>query len=121
MRDFDMSISRLSGRIVVSLTGELDFDACPGVARATDSLPLHGSILTLDLSDVTFMDSTSLNMLLRLRRRAEAEGGVLELRGLREQARRVLEITGTQTLFHVLPTPPAASPPPSGGVVRGTV
>ncbi|MFD5428666.1 STAS domain-containing protein [Streptomyces sp. NPDC127084] len=116
MRDFDMSVSEFSGRTVVSLTGELDLDTCPGVARAIDGLTLHGRTLTLDLSDVSFMDSSSLNMLLRLRRRVEAEGGVLELRGLQEQARRILEITGTHALFRLLPGLPTASrsQPPSG-------
>ncbi|MFD7615186.1 STAS domain-containing protein [Streptomyces sp. NPDC059828] len=63
----------------------------------------------LDMSDVSFMDSSSLTMLLRLRNRSHAEDFVLKLSGLREQAQRVLELTGALPLFPIhrpdVPTP----------------
>ncbi|MFD7610713.1 STAS domain-containing protein [Streptomyces sp. NPDC059828] len=99
MREFDVSVSQLPHRIVVTLTGELDIDTCPYVTRATERLALRDNTLTVDMSGVSFMDSSSLNMLLRLRQRAQAEGGLLELCGLQQQAQRVLEITGANELF----------------------
>ncbi len=59
-------------RTVVAVTGELDLHPCPRITEATDALTLRGQTLTLDLSSVTFMDSSALNMLLVLRRRALA-------------------------------------------------
>ncbi|MFJ6949664.1 STAS domain-containing protein [Streptomyces wuyuanensis] len=99
-----MSVSERPDRTVVSLTGELDFDTCPRVTRVTDTLPLTGRTLGLDLSGVSFMDSCSLNMLLALRLRAEAENGALELYGMQEQGRRLLQLTGAEVLFDVRPT-----------------
>ncbi|MFD5428341.1 STAS domain-containing protein [Streptomyces sp. NPDC127084] len=103
MRDFNVNVSHLPDRMVVALQGELDVDTCPHVARATDPLALRNSALTLDMTDVSFMDSSSLTMLMHLRKRSHTEGFLLELAGLQEQGRRVLELTGTLPLFRMRP------------------
>ncbi|MEU4131469.1 STAS domain-containing protein [Streptomyces wuyuanensis] len=104
MRTFHMSVTERPDRTVVTLTGELDCDTCPRVTRVTDTVSLTGRTLGLDLSGVYFMDSSSLNMLLALRLRAEAENGALELYGMQEQGRRLLQLTGAGVLFSVRPT-----------------
>ncbi|MET9463773.1 STAS domain-containing protein [Streptomyces sp. NPDC006544] len=88
-----------AGRAVVTVAGSLDMDTCPRVTETTDALTLRGQTLILDLSAVTFIDSSALNMLLTLRQRVQAEDGALELRGVPRQAMRVLDITGTRDLF----------------------
>ncbi|MFE9804574.1 STAS domain-containing protein [Streptomyces goshikiensis] len=90
-------------RTALTLTGALDMDTCSRVTATTDTLTLDGNTLVLDLSAVTFMDSSGLNMLLTLRNRAEAEQGTLELRGLPGQVLRLLDITGTRDLFILAP------------------
>ncbi|WP_338674722.1 STAS domain-containing protein [Streptomyces sp. SCSIO 30461] len=109
MQDFNVNVSRLPNRVVVALRGELDIDTCPHVTHAVAPLALHNSTLILDLSKVSFMDSSSLTMLLRLRQRSGAEGFLLELSGLPEQGRRVMELTGALPLFRMrspeLPAP----------------
>ncbi|MFJ5546249.1 STAS domain-containing protein [Streptomyces sp. NPDC093225] len=92
-------------RVVVAVSGELDFDSCTQIRGTTDAVPLHGRTLTLEMAAVTFMDSSGLNMLLDLRNRAHAEGGTLELAGLPRQAQHVLDVTGTRHLFTVRPCP----------------
>ncbi|MBT1188048.1 STAS domain-containing protein [Streptomyces sp. CJ_13] len=89
----------------MSVTGELDINTCPRVTETTDALPLHGQTLLVHLSAVTFMDSAALNMLLRLRHRAHAEGGTLKLCGASDQTLQVLDITGTRSLFALSPGP----------------
>ncbi|MFE2553669.1 STAS domain-containing protein [Streptomyces sp. NPDC059355] len=86
-------------RTVLTITGALDMDTVPRITAATDPLALGGRTLVLDLSAVTFIDSAGLNTLLILRNRAETEQGLLELRGLPEQALRLLDITGARDLF----------------------
>ncbi|MFD6888035.1 STAS domain-containing protein [Streptomyces sp. NPDC059957] len=99
-------VTQHADRTVVTLTGPLDMDTCARITDATDALALQGCTLTLDLSDVSFMDSSGLNMLLTLRNRAHAEGAVLELHGLPDQALRVLDITGARDLFTLHPATP---------------
>ncbi|RCH61742.1 anti-sigma factor antagonist [Streptomyces sp. SDr-06] len=71
---FDVAVAEHPCRAVVAVSGELDLDTCPYVIEATGALSLHGQTLIMDLSAVTFMDSVGLNLLLRLRQRAEEEG-----------------------------------------------
>ncbi|MEU3910015.1 STAS domain-containing protein [Streptomyces sp. NPDC029721] len=92
---------------VVAVTGELDIDTGPDLAKAIDALELPGLVLTVDMTAVTFMDSSGLNTLLRLRRRTGRDGGALHLFGVPDQALRVLDLTGTTHLFHFLPSPGA--------------
>lgn len=103
MHTFDVGVATRPGGTVVTVAGDLDLATCPYVTRATDTIPLRGRTLTLELSAVTFMDSTGLNMLLGLRERARAEGGTLDLAGLPDQARKVLAHTGTGDLFTLRP------------------
>ncbi|MFD7615105.1 STAS domain-containing protein [Streptomyces sp. NPDC059828] len=110
MQDFNVTVSHLPNRMVVALQGELDVDTCPHVTQATDPLSLHNHTLTLDMTGVSFMDSSSLTMLLRLRQRSDAENFLLELSGLQDQGLRILELTGALPLFRMrrpeLPLPP---------------
>ncbi|WP_323187936.1 STAS domain-containing protein [Streptomyces sp. NBC_01264] len=53
----------------------------------------------MDLSAVTFMDSSGLT----LRNRTEAAQGTLELRGLPDQTLRLLDITAARDLFTLTP------------------
>ncbi|MCX4547030.1 STAS domain-containing protein [Streptomyces sp. NBC_01565] len=99
----NVHVTEHAGWAVVTVAGSLDMDTCPYVTETTDALTLRGHALTLDLSAVTFVDSSALNMLLILRNRAHAEDGTLELRGVPAQALRVLDITGTRDLFALSP------------------
>ncbi|MBD3579244.1 STAS domain-containing protein [Streptomyces sp. KD18] len=71
----------------------------PRLAQAASIIPLGGKTLYLDLRDVSFMDSSGLNVLVRLRRRMRAEGGRLAVTGLGSQPTRLLKITDTYDLF----------------------
>ncbi|MFD5891968.1 STAS domain-containing protein [Streptomyces sp. NPDC060334] len=95
---FDVDVTMKNDRAVMAVAGELDVNTIPYIMEATDALAL-GQPLTLDLSGVTFMDSSALNMLLILRDRAHTEGGMVELRKVTAQTLRLLERTGTRPLF----------------------
>ncbi|MFI1812322.1 STAS domain-containing protein [Streptomyces sp. NPDC020422] len=90
---------------VVALVGELDLDTRDQVTNVTDALPpLSGQVLVLDLSRMTFMDSTGINLFLILRARAHNEGGRLELTDVPRQALQVMDLTGTRELFAIRPS-----------------
>ncbi|GAA2652224.1 STAS domain-containing protein [Streptomyces spororaveus] len=100
---FQLGVSVQPDATVVTVAGELDMTTCPSITQATDTLALKGQTLALDLSAVTHMDSSGLNMLLTLRNRARAEHGELHLRGVPRQPLRVLDLTGTRSLFTLRP------------------
>jgi anti-sigma B factor antagonist len=88
------------GRQLVTVSGELDL-ASAGVLSETleRELSEDGRVL-LDLSAVTFIDSTGLAAIVNAARGAN---GQLELSvDLRPQARRLMELTGVLSLFSVV-------------------
>ncbi|MFK0181637.1 STAS domain-containing protein [Streptomyces xanthochromogenes] len=101
---FDVTVTEHPYRAVVAVSGELDVGTCPFVTEATDALSLRGQTLILELSGATFMDSTGLAMLLQLRERARHEDGRLEVCGIDEPVKRVLERTGAFPLFTTVPS-----------------
>ncbi len=86
----DGTTIRLSGELDLSSAGQLE--AAIGDAQASS----HGPI-TLDLSALTFMESSGLAVLARARR----AGRPVILAHLRDQARRLLELAGMLEHFDV--------------------
>ncbi|MBL1083651.1 STAS domain-containing protein [Streptomyces actinomycinicus] len=118
MPSLSLHVSASFDRIVVMVVGDLDHDTCPRIREVTDAVSIRNRIVRLDLAGVAFMDASGLGLLQKLQRYTHAQGGLLELSGLQPEPRRVLELTGTLTRFHVtagpgtplrLPTQRAAS------------
>jgi hypothetical protein len=59
--EFSITAHHLSGVHVVALHGELDIASVDGLAEAL--VELAGSTLVVDLSKLTFMDSTGIGLL----------------------------------------------------------
>ena len=93
---------------VVALAGDIDLATIPEaralVLAAVAAQP--GCTVLVDVSAVTFMDSTGLGMLVAAHRQAEDGGGRIVLTGPTPPVRKVLEVTGLDKIFLV--------PPPSG-------
>ncbi|MFD9726160.1 STAS domain-containing protein [Streptomyces sp. NPDC059072] len=100
-----MAVRTHPKRTVVTLAGTIDTDTCPSLTKVTDTLPLDGRPLALDLTAVTFMASCGLNAFLALRNRAEAHGNRLELICVPRPVLRMLDLTGTRRLFALTPCP----------------
>ncbi|MCX4997557.1 ANTAR domain-containing protein [Streptomyces longwoodensis] len=87
-------------RAVVRVRGDLDLDATRPLERGLRTAlvsSVHG--VDLDLSEVGFCDCSALNVLLAARRRALVEGKTLDLRATAPTVDRVLDLTGTRSLF----------------------
>jgi anti-sigma B factor antagonist len=70
----------LEGVSVVSLTGDIDLYAAPQLADCVaEALRAGGGRLVFDLTETTFIDSTTLGIVMRARRRLEARGGELRV------------------------------------------
>jgi anti-anti-sigma factor len=84
--------------MVLKVTGELDLSTVPVLTESVERLQSGTKALTLDLSDLSFMDSTGLRLLIALDRRANQEGWKLVLiRPQQETAGAVLKATGADS------------------------
>jgi anti-sigma B factor antagonist len=88
--------------IVLTFVGDLDASTVPALtAQIDDAFKVVAERLTLDLSQVTFIDSTAHGALLRARNLCHAYGIALTLRAPSYRVRRLLDLTGTLALFTI--------------------
>lgn len=84
--------------LVLSIEGELDISTVPALEQQIETIDESPTTLTLDLSGLTFMDSSGLRFLIELNGRAQREAWKLSLIPSRhEPANLVLRITGADT------------------------
>lgn len=88
------------GRHMVAASGEIDLATAPALrTELLAALVRHSPRLVLDLSGVTFLDSTGLAVLVAVHRRARAAGGELSLFGPQPVVRKLLGITYLDRVF----------------------
>ena len=93
MTDAQFSVSEDGAGPVVTVTGQLDL-AVKDDLRAV-LLPLAG-IVTIDLTDVTFVDSSTIGVFVGVHKRLASNGGGLRLRNPQTMPRLALETVGLQ-------------------------
>jgi stage II sporulation protein AA (anti-sigma F factor antagonist) len=86
------------GHATVFLHGEIDMSCGPAVRHALAAAQQRSPDVIVDLSGVTFMDSTGLNALSRAYQQAPP-GGSIRVVGATSIVRRVFEITGLSELL----------------------
>ena len=80
---------------IVSIAGELDIATVPLVSAALQDEPAAGAeAIVVDLSGVTFMDSTGLAALMTLQRDIDARGGRLVIACPEGPARLLFDVAG---------------------------
>lgn len=90
--------------LTLRLVGELDHAAAqtvmPGIEDAVEEyLPRR---CVLDMTGVSFMDSSGIAVILKTDRLLRQTGGVLALSGVPGQVRRVLDVAGLTKIVPVL-------------------
>jgi anti-sigma B factor antagonist len=88
----DLAVVRCQGRIV-------EGDESAGLRRHLDDLLPYGANILLDLSQVEFIDSSGLGLLVRFLTRCRAADGDLQLCGLSPRIREVLRVTKLAAVF----------------------
>ncbi|MFC9399012.1 STAS domain-containing protein [Streptomyces sp. NPDC057027] len=100
--EISISVRATPGGTAATIRGELDVASVTHVRTALLQVLeecVAGGVVTLDLSQVTFCDSTGLNVLLRARRWALDEHRALIINAASPQMARLLDMTGAAPLF----------------------
>ena len=94
---------------VISLRGELDVSTVPALAEPLRKAIAAGkTAVAIDLSELTFLDSTGLMVLLNGLRRVMRQGGRLAIACTNPTVLRLFEITGTESTFTIVDSRDAA-------------
>ena len=92
--------SELAGPALLSVFGELDLHVAPELQERIGAAIERGAdLVVVDLSDVTFIDSMALGVLLGAFNRLRRHGGNLRLVVPSPQLRRVFEIAQFDRIF----------------------
>ena len=100
MGEFVTTESRGDGHCTITVAGEVDIATVEElVTAAEDCLSQDPRGLRVDLSQVSFIDSSGLGALVRIRNRARERGIPVELAEVPASVERVLEMTGLAAAF----------------------
>lgn len=93
------------------VAGEIDLYTAPRLrAELMTALTGRAAVrLVVDMSGIEFCDSTGMNVFLAAHRRAQEQGGDLQLASPRPMIKKVLRVTGLDSVFTVLPEPAAGA------------
>lgn len=94
------------GTPVVLVAGEIDMSTAPDLRGRLEEIPPGAASVVVDLSEVTFLDSTGLSVLIGTWKRLSNGDHEADLRLVVDGAtiRRVLDVTGLSGVFSVFPS-----------------
>jgi anti-anti-sigma factor len=104
---FDAHVLIEEGQPVVVARGEIDLASATRLDSALAQALSAGPRITLDLGDVTFMDSTGINAVVGVLHHLGRTPEAIVLRDPTDAVRRVLAIAGIDHLFTVHTTRPS--------------
>jgi anti-sigma B factor antagonist len=91
---------------VLALEGEIDLHESPGViARINPLIARKLPRIHLDLSGVSYVDSSGLAAFIDAMQRVQEYGGEFALVAMRESVRKIFEISRLDQIFRIYPGP----------------
>ncbi|MEO5588737.1 MAG: STAS domain-containing protein [Gemmatimonadaceae bacterium] len=97
--------TRISNDIhIVAIGGSLDSTTSPEAQKALDSVLAGTSKVALDFSELDYISSAGLRVLLGAAKKLRASGGKLGMFGLNQSVREVFEISGFSAILAVYPS-----------------
>jgi len=104
--NFDVKTEKVDeSTYVIALAGEVDLYTAPEFKQQLlDVIGQGGKDVVVDFSDTTFIDSTTLGVLVGGVKRLRAQDGRLSLVCSDRNIRKIFEITGLDRVFTIYPT-----------------
>ena len=89
--------------MTVVIAGELDHCAAPQIRQMLDDLLQDPMLLhlTLDLENLTFMDSSGIGVLLGRLRILQSRGGTMSVRNMQPQVEKLFRLSGMHRVIGI--------------------
>ena len=99
-----VTVSNEGGKATIKLNGRFDFNTHREFRDAVEPLANEAAVsqVVIDFSDVEYLDSSALGMLLMLRDRMNVAKKGLTIAGVHGNVKQVLEIANFGQLFHIV-------------------
>ena len=110
---------RLEGRAIASVrvAGELDFATAPQLRTTLDEALRYARLVLLDVSELTFVDSTGLRVMIDASHRAGSQAARVLVVGVPEELEALIDVVGVRPHMDLL-RPDAGHQPPGGHAVE---
>lgn len=106
--DLRVTVEYTGSTAVLRVAGELDIFTAPRLASALEEAQLAAADIAVEASDLEFIDSTGLHLLIAAHERAASDGLAFVVAGAGDATRRALEVSGLDTVLTVVPDIDAA-------------
>ncbi len=107
--DLTITTREAEGRTVVSVAGEIDVYTAPRLREEITGLVAAGTYdIVIDMSEVEFLDSTGLGVLVGGLKKVRAHDGSLQLVCNQDRLLKIFRITGLAKVFVIHDTAEAA-------------
>jgi anti-sigma B factor antagonist len=94
-----------AGHYVIAARGEIDLFTAPDLKQVlTDAIEGGAHRVVVDLSEVSFLDSTALGVLIGAVKRLRSRGGALAIVNVDASIAKTFQITGLDQIFTILPS-----------------
>ena len=89
--------------LVVKLSGEIDHHSCDTARRRTDKefIERRSRDMEIDLSGVTFMDSSALGFVMGRLRLVKSLGGKLYITGVKKEFSKMIKLSGLERIVEI--------------------
>ncbi len=96
----NIDLRTLDGAHVAVISGRIDLRSAPDLKdQGAAALAASGGTLVLDMSDVEFIDSSGLGVLIGLQRESDRMSGRLAIVSPRGSAQQIFALTRTESFF----------------------
>ncbi|MDD3411477.1 MAG: STAS domain-containing protein [Eubacteriales bacterium] len=97
------TLHRPQESVTVVVAGELDHFTAPAIRAQLDDILRDPGILhrSLDMADLTFMDSSGIGVLLGRLRLLQARGGTMGVRHMRPAIEKLFRLSGMQRVMMI--------------------
>ena len=86
---------------IVAITGSLDSTTAPEAQKSLDAVVAGARKVALDFSQLDYISSAGLRILLGAAKQLRAKGGTLGMFGLNQSVREVFEISGFSSILSI--------------------
>jgi len=103
--DIQINVEKIEDRIVLRLEGRLDTITSPFLGEKLEALikQKHVQIL-MDFSDVHYLSSAGLRLLLSTSKKLRAANGFLALFSINEDVLEIIQMAGFESILHICQT-----------------
>ena len=100
-----LTVNQDNAHTVLTVAGEIDLSTSDQLdAAVVEALAQETAHLTLDLSEVTFLDSSGLGVIVKALKRAKEGTIVFDVVAVNDRVIKVFKLTGLDSVLEIYPT-----------------